>query len=80
MLLPYNAFILILSMLMLTVLCGLIALFRLRDSWVALSLATLFLWLLIALPAANFQVAWNYDEFYQMGPFARPVTRWVKSS
>lgn len=77
---PINAFVLTLSMFILTILSGLIALFRLRDTWVALSLATLFIWLLIALPAASFQAACNYDEFYHVGPFAKPATRWLKSA
>ena len=40
---PINAFILTLSMFALTILSGCVAIFRLRDTWVALSLATLFL-------------------------------------
>jgi tryptophan-rich sensory protein len=76
---PINAFLLTLSMLILTILSGWVALFRLRDSLVALSLATLFLWLLIALTAASFQVLWNRDEFYSAGPFARPVPALVKA-
>lgn len=74
---PINAFVLTLTMFIITILSGLIALFRLRDSWVALSLATLFIWLLIALAAASFQAAWNYDEFYHVGPFAKPAARWI---
>ncbi len=70
---PVNAFALSLSMLLLTLLSGFVALFRLRDSRVALSLATLFLWLLIALSAGFFQMLWNRDEFYNVGPFARPI-------
>lgn len=77
---PINAFVLTLSMFLLTIVSGLVAFCRLRDSWVALSLATLFIWLLIALPAAIFQAAWNYDECYGVGPFARPIAGWVKSS
>jgi len=76
---PINALILTLSMFILTVISGLVALFQLRDSRVALSLATLFLWLLIALTAASFQAAWNRDEFYQAGPFFRPIPSLVKS-
>lgn len=70
---PINAFILTLSMFVLTVLSGFVALFHLRDSRVALSLATLFVWLLIALCSAFFQVAWNEDDCYHVGPFARPI-------
>ncbi len=76
---PINAFVLTLSMLVLTLFSGFVALFRLRDSRVALSLATLFLWLLIALTAASFQVLWNRDDFYGAGPFARPIPALVKT-
>lgn len=76
---PINAFLLTLSMLILTILSGAVALFRLRDSRVALSLATLFLWLLIALTAASFQVLWNRDDFYSAGPFARPIPVLMKT-
>jgi len=69
---PINAFVLTLSMFVLTILSGLVAIFRLRDTWVALSLATLFIWLTIALTAATFQAAWNEDELYHAGPFVTP--------
>ncbi len=70
---PINAFILTLSMFILTILSQMIALFQLKDSKVALSLATLTIWLLIALTAASFQVAWNRDDLYHAGPFVEPV-------
>ena len=70
---PINAFLLTLSMFVLTILSGLVAIFQLKDTKVALSLATLTLWLMIALTAASFQAAWNKDEFYKVGPFAEPV-------
>jgi tryptophan-rich sensory protein len=66
---PINAFVLTLSMFVLTIASGFVALFRLRDTWVALSLATLFTWLLVALTAGTFQAAWNYDDLYHVGPF-----------
>jgi tryptophan-rich sensory protein len=50
-----------------------VAIFQLKDTRVALSLATLTVWLVIALTAASFQAAWNKDELYQVGPFAEPV-------
>ncbi|MGH2482474.1 MAG: tryptophan-rich sensory protein, partial [Ktedonobacteraceae bacterium] len=76
---PINAFIITLSMFVLTVLSGFVALFRLRDSRVALSLATLFIWLLIALCSAFFQAVWNEDDCYHVGPFARPIPGWTKT-
>lgn len=70
---PINAFVLTLSMFFLTILSGLVAIFQLKDSKVALSLATLTIWLMIALTAASFQAAWNYDELYHVGPLTEPV-------
>ena len=70
---PINAFLLTLSMFVLTVLSGVVAIFQLKDTKVALSLATLTLWLMIALTAASFQAVWNKDEFYKVGPFTEPV-------
>ena len=70
---PLNALVLTLSMFVLTILSGFVALFRLKDTVVALSLATLLLWLIIASTAAIFQAAWNEDELYGVGPFFEPV-------
>ncbi len=75
---PINAFILTLSMFVLTIVSGFIAIFRLRDSRVALSLATLFIWLLIALTAGGFQAAWNYDDLYHAGPFFKVNKKLLK--
>ncbi len=77
---PINAFVLTLSMFVLTILSGLVAIFRLRDTWVALSLATLFLWLLVALTAGTFQAAWNYDELYHVGPFLKTNKKLLKQA
>ncbi len=70
---PINAFVLTLSMFVLTILSGMVAIFQLKDRRVALSLATLMVWLMIALTAASFQAAWNRDEFYGVGPFVEPL-------
>jgi tryptophan-rich sensory protein len=70
---PINAFVLTLSMFVLTILSGIVAIFQLKDSKVALSLATLTVWLMIALTAASFQAAWNRDDLYAVGPFVEPV-------
>lgn len=69
---PLNALVITLSMFALTILSGFVAIFRLKDTAVALSLATLFIWLIIASTAAAFQAAWNYDDFYRRGPFVEP--------
>ncbi len=77
---PINAFVLTLSMFILTILSGFVAIFRLKDTWVALSLATLFIWLNIALTAATFQALWNYDDFYRVGPFMKVDKRLLKNA
>lgn len=69
---PLNALVLTLAMFLLTIMSAVVAIFQLKDSKVALSLVTLFLWLLVALTAATFQVLWNSDDFYQVGPFVQP--------
>ena len=75
---PLNAFVLTLAMFLLTIMSAVVAIFQLKDSKVALSLATLFLWLLVALTAATFQALWNADDFYQVGPFLQPRVGFVK--
>ena len=75
---PLNALMLTFVMFLLTIVSGLVALLRLKDTKVALSLATLFLWLIVALTAATFQALWNKDAFYQVGPFMEPRARLVK--
>lgn len=70
---PINAFVLTLSMFILTILSGIVTIFQLKDTRVALSLATLTVWLVIALTAASFQAAWNYDDLYHVGPFTESV-------
>ena len=75
---PLNALALTLVMFLLTIVSGLVAIFQLKDTRVALSLATLFLWLIVALTAATFQALWNYDDLYKVGPFVEPTTGLVK--
>ena len=41
-------------------------------------LATLFLWLIVALTTATFQALWNYDDLYQVGPFVKLSAGLVK--
>lgn len=76
---PLNALVLTLTMLVLTLLSEFVALFRLKDTAVALSLASLVIWLLIASTAAIFQAAWNKDDLYQAGPFFEPNPALEKS-
>jgi tryptophan-rich sensory protein len=73
---PINALALTSLYLVLTVASGAVALFKLKDSKVALSLATLFVWLLIATPTAAGQALWNRDALYDVGPFAKPPRGW----
>ncbi len=75
---PINAFILTLLFFCLTVASGLVAIFRLKDTRVALSLATLFAWLIVALSAAAAQALWNRDDLYNVGPFVDPNPALVK--
>ena len=75
---PLNALVLTLAMFLLTIMSAVVAIFQLRDSKVALSLATLFLWLIVALTAATFQALWNADDFYKVGPFVEPRAGLVK--
>jgi tryptophan-rich sensory protein len=69
---PISSLILTGVYLLLTVASLFVALFRLKDTRVALSLATTFVWLLIALPSAAAQAARNRDPFWGAGPFATP--------
>ena len=70
---PINAFVLTIIFFALTIASGFVAIFRLKDTRVALSLATLFIWLIIASTAATFQMLWNHDDFYNVGPFLKPI-------
>ena len=70
---PINAFVLTIIFFALTIASGFVAIFRLKDTKVALSLATLFVWLIIASTAATFQMLWNRDDFYKVGPFLKPI-------
>lgn len=55
-----------------------VAIFRLRDWRVALSLATTLVWLCVALPSALAQALWNRDPFYHVGPFVKPSRHLLK--
>ena len=68
---PINAFFLTLTMFLLTIGSILVSIFKLKDTKVALSFTTLFVWLIIALTAATFQAVWNRDDLYKVGPFAQ---------
>ncbi len=67
---PINAFVLTLLFAGLTVSSAFVAIFRLKDTKVALSLATLLVWLTVA---ATAQALWNRDDLYNIGPFTEPV-------
>lgn len=75
---PINALVLTFTFFVLTVASLFVAIFRLKDSRVALSLATTIVWLVIALTAALFQAAWNRDDLYKVGPFVKPSRRLLK--
>lgn len=65
---PLNALVLTFVMFLLTIASGMVALFRLKDTRVALYLATLFIWLIVALTTATFQALWNRDDLYGVRP------------
>lgn len=61
-----------------TVVSMYVALFRLRDTKVALSQSTILPWLVLASATATSVAAWNHDEYYAVGPFVAPVPVWAK--
>ncbi len=75
---PINALVITFTMFVLTIASLFVAIFKLKDTRVALSLATLMAWLMLALTAALFQAAWNNDDLYQVGPFVEANRRLVK--
>ncbi|GCE26639.1 hypothetical protein KDA_21230 [Dictyobacter alpinus] len=75
---PINAFVLTVLFFLFTLASGFVAIFRLKDTKVALSLGTLFIWLIVATTAATTQMLWNKDDFYQVGPFAEPDPKFLK--
>ncbi|GLV58255.1 hypothetical protein KDH_50880 [Dictyobacter sp. S3.2.2.5] len=77
---PINAFVLTAFFLLFTIASGFVAIFRLKDTRVALSLGTLFIWLIVATTAATTQMLWNKDDLYEVGPFAKPDPRWLKQN
>ncbi len=77
---PINALILTFIFLCLTIASGLVAIFRLKDTRVTLSLVTLAIWLIVALSAAVAQALWNRDDLYNAGPFAEPDPALVKET
>lgn len=67
-----NSLVLTAAYFALTVASLFVAIFRLRDWRVALSLLTTLVWLCVALPSAVAQALWNRDPFYSVGPFVKP--------
>ncbi len=76
---PINAVVVTLSMFGLTIASLLVSLFKMKDTPVACSLATLCLWLALASTGATAQALWNHDELYNVGPFAQPHPALVKA-
>ncbi len=77
---PINAFVLTVLFLLLTLASGFVAIFRLKDTQVALSLLTLIIWLIVATTAATTQMLWNFDDLYKVGPFSKPDPKFVKET
>jgi tryptophan-rich sensory protein len=67
-----NGAIVTISMFGLTIASLFVSIFRLKDTRVALSLATLFTWLTLASALSATIALWNRDELYDLGPFAEP--------
>ena len=76
---PVNAALLTAVYLGLTLESGRVALVELKDEKVALSLATLLPWLLLAMPTSAAIALWNQDEFYSLEPAIKPASEWEKS-
>jgi tryptophan-rich sensory protein len=73
-----NGLVLTLAYLTLTLLSLYVALARLRDGQLALSLSTLTAWLVIAAGVSLGTTLWNRDDLYDAGPFATPPEGWAK--
>ena len=56
-----------------------VALFRMRDTRVALSQSTILPWLILAAATANTVAAWNRDEYYDVGPLVAAAPGWAKA-
>jgi tryptophan-rich sensory protein len=76
---PVNAALLTAVYLGLTLESGRVALAELKDEKVALSLATLLPWLLLAAPTSAAIALWNQDDFYNLEPAIEPSSEWEKS-
>lgn len=73
-----NGAIVTISMFGLTIASMFVSIFRLKDTRIALSLATLFVWLTLASALSATITAWNGDSLYKLGPIARPKASQVK--
>jgi len=74
-----NGAVVTISMFGLTIASLFVSTFKLKDSRVALSLATLFIWLTLASALAATIALWNRDELYGAGPFAEPNSALLKA-
>lgn len=66
-------------MYILTIVSGLVRVLHLKDTKVALSLATLFLWLLMSLASATFHAAWVADDFNKTGTLLESKAELVRN-
>lgn len=73
-----NGAIVTISMFGLTISSLFVSIFRLKDTRIALSLATLFIWLTLASALSATITVWNRDDFYKVGPFVHPRRSQVK--
>jgi tryptophan-rich sensory protein len=73
-----NGAVVTISMFGLTIASLFVSFFKLKDTRVALSLATLLIWLCLASALSATIVLWNGDELYGVGPLAEPNRALVK--
>jgi tryptophan-rich sensory protein len=77
---PINALALTTAHAGLNIASEVVAVNKLQDKTVALSLAPVLCWLTVALPTAVTSALWNPDRLYQTKPLVSPDSRWLKQS
>lgn len=75
---PINALVLTTAHAGLNIASEVVAINKLKDQKVAVSLAPVLCWLAVALPTAITSALWNRDRFYKTGPMVTPSSRWLK--
>jgi len=76
---PINAALITVAYTSVTAASLVVALQRLKDPAAAVSLASTAAWLVLATPLGVTQAAWNYDPFWNTGPWTEPRKHWLKN-